>query len=55
MKDLPEEVFERTGTHTERGSVTLRDLVVYDTEHHEKHAQQLQELRRQYRQSRSGR
>jgi hypothetical protein len=55
LKDLPEAVFERTGTHTERGTITLRQLVEYDTEHHEKHAQQLQELRRQYRQSRSGR
>lgn len=55
LRDLPEEVFERTGTHTERGTVSLQQLVEYDTEHHEKHAQQLQELRRQYRQSRSGR
>jgi hypothetical protein len=55
MKDLPEEAFARTGNHTERGTVSLQDLIVYDTEHHEKHAQQLQELRRLYRQSRSGR
>jgi len=55
MKDLPEAAFARTGNHTERGTVTLQDLIVDDTEHHEKHAQQLQELRRQYRQSRSGR
>jgi len=55
MKDLPEEAFARTGNHTERGTVSLQDLIVYDTEHHEKHAQQLQELRRHYRQSRSGR
>jgi len=55
MKDLPEEVFARTGTHTERGSMTLLQLVAYDAEHHEKHAQQLQELRRRYRQSRRGR
>jgi hypothetical protein len=53
MKDLPEEVFERTGTHTERGPMTLLQLVAYDADHHEKHAQQLQELRRLYRQSRS--
>jgi len=53
LKDLPEPVFERTGTHTERGTVTLRQLIQYDTEHHEKHAQQLQELRRQYRKAKS--
>jgi len=55
LKELPEEVFERTGRHTERGVMTLGQLVAYDAEHHEKHAQQLQELRRQYRQSRGGR
>ena len=55
LKELPEGVFERAGTHTERGVMTLRELVAYDAEHHEKHAQQLQELRRLYRRSRSGR
>lgn len=55
LKDLSEPVFERTGTHTERGTVTLRQLVENDAEHHEKHARQLQELRRQYRESRRGR
>ncbi len=54
LKDLPEAVFERTGTHSERGPVTLRQLVELNAEHPEKHARQVQEIRRQYKQSRAG-
>lgn len=54
LKDLPEAVFERTGTHSERGPVTLRQLVELNAEHPEKHARQVQEIRRQYKQARAG-
>jgi hypothetical protein len=54
LKDLPEAVFERTGTHSERGPVTLRQLVELNAEHPEKHARQVQEIRRQYKQFRAG-
>lgn len=54
LKGLPEAVFERTGTHSERGPVTLRQLVELNAEHPEKHARQVQEIRRQYKQSRAG-
>jgi hypothetical protein len=53
LKDLPEAVFERTGTHSETGPVTLRQLVEVNAEHPEKHARQVQEIRRQYKQSRA--
>ena len=54
LKDLPEAVFEHTGTHSETGPVTLRQLVEVNAEHPEKHARQVQEIRRQYKQSRAG-
>jgi hypothetical protein len=54
LKDLPETVFERTGTHSETGPVTLRQLVELNAGHPEKHARQVQEIRRQYKQSRAG-
>jgi hypothetical protein len=53
LKDLPEEVFERTGTHSERGPVTLRQLVQIYAEHAENHAIQLRKIREAYRQSRA--
>jgi len=53
LKDLPEAVFERPGTHSEREPVTLRQLVELNAEHPEKHARQVQEIRRQYKQSRA--
>lgn len=50
LKDLPEAAFARTGTHSERGLVTLGQLVEGIAEHPERHARQLEDLRRQYRQ-----
>ncbi len=45
LKDLPEPVYERTGTHSERGVITLSQLVEGMAGHAEGHARQLQELR----------
>lgn len=50
LKDLPEAALARTGTHSQRGLMTLRQLVEVIAEHAERHARQLEELRRQYKQ-----
>lgn len=49
LKDLPEAVYQRKGTHTERGPVTLLELLRIYAEHAEKHARQLQSVREQYK------
>lgn len=53
LKDLPEASFQRTGTHSERGVITLSQLVEAIAGHAEGHARQLLELRRQYKQTRA--
>jgi hypothetical protein len=50
LKDLPEAAFARTGTHSQRGLVTLGQLVEGIAGHPERHARQLEDLRRQYKQ-----
>lgn len=50
LKDLAEEVFSRTGNHTERGTVTLLDLLRIYAHHAEKHAQQIRNVRDLYKQ-----
>ncbi len=52
IKDLPEAAYQRAGTHTEHGRITLRDLLQTYAEHAENHARQIQRAREQYRQSR---
>ncbi|MBZ5727487.1 MAG: DinB family protein [Acidobacteriia bacterium] len=49
LKELPEAAFERTGNHTERGRVTLGELLDGYAGHAESHARQLQELREAYK------
>ena len=41
LKELPEAAFERTGNHTERGRVTLGELLDGYAGHAESHARQL--------------
>jgi hypothetical protein len=53
LKELPEQVFDRAGNHTERGSITLRQLLKIYAEHAESHAIQLRHVREAYRQSRA--
>ncbi len=48
-----EETFGRTGNHEENGVVSLLDLVRGYIEHTEKHAAQMQEVRRLYKEQRS--
>jgi len=51
LKDLPESVFERFGTHSADGPKTLRSLLTHFADHAETHALQLQEIRAEYRQA----
>jgi hypothetical protein len=51
LKDLPEAAFQRTGNHTERGQMTILNLLEGMAEHAESHARQLQEMRESYKQS----
>ena len=49
LKDLPEETFARTGRHSERGTITLLDLLRIYAEHAEKHVQQIHAARAAYK------
>lgn len=49
LQGLPEEVFARQGTHTQRGPVTLLEMLRIYTRHPEKHAEQIRAVRQQYR------
>jgi hypothetical protein len=48
LRALPETAFERTGAHTERGPMTLRQLLDIYAEHAESHARQMQAIRDLY-------
>ncbi len=51
LKSLPESAFERTGVHSERGPVTLRQLLEIYADHAESHARQMQAIRDEYKKS----
>ena len=51
LKALPESVYERSGMHTERGQLTLRQLLDTYAEHAESHARQVQTIREEYKKS----
>lgn len=53
LKDLPEETYQRAGVHSERGRLTLLDLLRTYTEHAERHSQQIRHVRDAYKQSRA--
>ena len=53
LKDLPEPAFARAGQHSERGPLTLRELLRLHAEHAENHASQIREVRKQYKQARA--
>jgi hypothetical protein len=48
LKELPEAAFSRRGRHTERGDVTLANLLQIYAEHAEQHARQMQSVRDAY-------
>src|ERR1051326_3914002 len=45
LKGLPESAFARSGNHSERGMLTLGEMLEGYAEHAESHARQLQEIR----------
>jgi uncharacterized damage-inducible protein DinB len=45
LKDQPEGAFARTGMHSERGLMSLLDLLRYNTQHVENHVKQIQGVR----------
>ena len=49
LKELPEAAFGRTGNHTERGALTLRDYLGILMRHTESHALQMQAIREEYK------
>lgn len=51
LKELPEPAFARTGNHTERGSITLLQIVEGAASHTESHARQMQQIRDAYKQA----
>jgi hypothetical protein len=51
LKELPEEAFQRVGVHSERGQMTLLDWLGIYTNHAEKHAVQLRNVRAAYKES----
>jgi hypothetical protein len=52
LKDLTPGTFERKGNHSERGVVTLRELLQTMAEHAEAHARQIRQARDSYKQAR---
>jgi hypothetical protein len=53
LKDLPEETFSRTGTHSKEGVMSLKDLLRMYAEHAEGHARQIKEARDAYKAARA--
>jgi hypothetical protein len=53
LKDLPESAYLRTGRHSEKGPMTLLDLLRIYTLHAEKHAGQLRAVRAAYKESKA--
>ncbi len=51
LQGLPESAFARAGNHTERGAVTVRDIVEGAASHAESHARQMQQIRDAYKQA----
>jgi hypothetical protein len=53
LKGLPEAAFERPGMHSDKGPLTLFDLLRIYTEHAEKHTLQLRTVRSAYKESKT--
>jgi len=53
LKGLPPEAFERTANHSERGRLTLLDLVHTYADHAEAHARQLRETRAAFKRAKT--
>lgn len=55
LRGLEEGDFDRTGSHTEHGPVTLRGLLETYARHAESHAAQMQAIRDQYKKAKAAR
>jgi hypothetical protein len=53
LKDLPLETFSRGGVHSERGPMTLLDLLRVYAEHAENHIMQIRSARAAYKEARA--
>jgi DinB superfamily len=53
LKTLPVETYERTGVHSEKGKLSLLDLVRTYAEHVESHVRQVQTTRAAYRENKA--
>jgi hypothetical protein len=53
LKGLEEAAFERTGTHTERGPVSLRQMLEGFAGHAESHARQIESIREEYKKAKT--
>jgi hypothetical protein len=53
LKDLPPDTFERRGTHSERGILTLLDLLRIYADHAEKHAMQIRTVRAAFKEAKA--
>jgi hypothetical protein len=53
LKELPAETFSRRGTHSERGSVSLLDMLEIYAAHAEGHARQIRQVRDAYKAARA--
>jgi len=51
LKGLPESAFERTGMHSQRGSVTIGQMLSTFADHVESHARQMQAIRDAYKEA----
>ena len=49
LKELPESAFDRVGSHTENGPMSLRRLLQGFADHAESHARQVQAIRAEYK------
>jgi DinB superfamily len=54
LKDLAEPTYDRTGLHSERGEITLRQLLHAIAEHAENHATQLRARRAEFKTFKAG-
>jgi hypothetical protein len=53
LASIPESAFQRKGIHSERGEMTLLDLLAIYARHAEKHAEQMRAVRAAYRESKN--
>jgi DinB family protein len=51
LKDLPASAYQRAGNHTERGRITLAEMLEGYAGHAESHARQMQQIREAYKQA----